>query len=85
MDRFLLLASRGLRAFGFGFAAVLIGVHLEHRGLPAGLIGLTLGLGLAAASLSGLASASLAARLAEKHCHQGGGIDRHHLGRPSSP
>lgn len=66
MDRFLLLASRGLRAFGFGFAAVLIGVHLERRGLSAGLIGLTLGLGLAAASLSGLASASLAARLSRR-------------------
>ena len=61
MDRALLLGARGLRAFGFGFAAVIIGVHLEKRGLPPGLIGLTVGLGLAAASLSGLASASLAA------------------------
>ena len=66
MDRFLLLATRGLRAFGFGFAAVLIGVNLERRGLPAGLIGLTLGAGLAAASLSGLGSASLAARLTRR-------------------
>ncbi len=66
MDRFLLLTSRGLRAFGFGFAAVLIGVHLERRGLPAGLIGLTLGIGLAAASLSGLVSAGLAARLSRR-------------------
>jgi len=63
MDRALLLGARGLRAFGFGFAAVLIGVHLERRGLSAGLIGLTVGLGLAAASLSGLASAGLAARV----------------------
>src|SRR6202022_3536510 len=63
MDRLLLLAARGLRAFGFGFAAVLIGVHLERRGLPAGLIGLTLGGGLAAASLSGVAGAGPAARL----------------------
>ena len=62
MDRALLLAARGLRAFGFGFSAVLIGVHLEHRGLSPALIGLTLGIGLAAASLSGLASAALAAR-----------------------
>ncbi len=66
MDRPLLLGARGLRAFGFGFAAVLIGVHLERRGLPAGLIGLTLGLGLAAASLSGLASASLASRMGRR-------------------
>lgn len=60
MDRALLFFARGLRAFGFGFSAVLIGIHLEHRGLSAGLIGLTLGLGLAAASLSGLASAWIA-------------------------
>jgi MFS family permease len=66
MDRLSLLAARGLRAFGFGFAAVLIGVHLERRGLPAGLIGLTLGIGLAAASLSGLASASLASRVGRR-------------------
>jgi MFS family permease len=63
MDRALLLATRGLRAFGFGFVAVLIGLHLERRGLSPGLIGLTLGIGLAAASLSGLASAALAARV----------------------
>jgi MFS family permease len=62
VDRSLLLATRGLRAFGFGFSAVLIGVHLERLGLSPGLIGLTLGIGLAAASLSGLASAALAAR-----------------------
>ena len=61
VDRRLLLTARGLRAFGFGFSAVLIGVHLERRGLSPLLIGVTLGIGLAAASLSGLASAWLAA------------------------
>jgi MFS family permease len=66
VDRALLLAARGLRAFGFGFSAVLIGVHLERRGLSGGLIGLTLGLGLAAASLSGLGSAKLAERLGRR-------------------
>jgi MFS family permease len=66
MDRALLLGSRGLRAFGFGFSAVLIGVYLEQRGLSPGLIGLTLGIGLAAASLSGLISASLAARFGRR-------------------
>src|SRR4029077_3198106 len=55
VDRRLLLASRGLRAFGFGFSAVLIALVLERRGLSPFLIGLTLGVGLAAASLSGLA------------------------------
>lgn len=66
MNRVLLLGARGLRAFGFGFAAVLIGVHLEKRGLPPALIGLSLGLGLAAASLSGLASAGLASRMGRR-------------------
>ena len=66
MDRSLLLGTRGLRAFGFGFSAVLVGVYLEARGLPPGLIGLTLGIGLAAASLSGLASASIAARFGRR-------------------
>jgi len=66
MDRALLFFARGLRAFGFGFSAVLIGIHLEHRGLSAGLIGLTLGLGLAASSLSGLASAWIAHRMGRR-------------------
>jgi MFS family permease len=66
MNRTLLLAARGLRAFGFGFAVVLIGIHLERRGLSAGLIGLTLGLGLATASLSGLAAAWAAARIGRR-------------------
>ena len=66
MDRRLLLAARGLRAFGFGFSAVLVGIHLERRGLSPGLIGLTLGLGLAASSLSGLAAAWAAARIGRR-------------------
>jgi MFS family permease len=66
VDRLLLLGARGLRAFAFGFSAVLIGIHLERRGLSPGLIGLTLGVGLAAASLSGLGSAALAARLGRR-------------------
>lgn len=66
MDRGLLLATRGLRAFGFGFSAVLVGIHLEHLGLAGGLIGVTLGLGLAAASLAGLAAAWSAARIGRR-------------------
>ena len=66
MDRALLFFTRGVRAFGFGFSAVLIGIHLEHRGLDATLIGVTLGVGLAAASLSGLASAWLAHRIGRR-------------------
>lgn len=65
-DRALLFSARGLRAFGFGFSAVLVGIHLEQRGLTPALIGLTLGIGLAASSLAGLASVSLAARIGRR-------------------
>lgn len=61
-DFALLLLARTLRAFGFGFAAVLVGIQLERRGLSPNLIGLTLTLGLAAASLLGLPLAVLASR-----------------------
>ena len=66
MDRALLLTARGLRAFGFGYAAVLLGIHLERRGLPPLGIGITLGVGLAAASLLGLASAWAASRIGRR-------------------
>ncbi len=65
-DRFLLLIERGLRAFAFGFSAVLVALHLEHAGLSPGLIGLTLGIGLAAASLTGLAAAALTVRIGRR-------------------
>jgi MFS family permease len=65
-DRVLLLSARGLRAFGFGFSAVLLGVHLERAGLAPAQIGLTLGIGLAAASLTGLVAAALARPLGRR-------------------
>jgi MFS family permease len=65
-DRGLLLAARGLRAFGFGFSAVLIGLYLERLGLSPVMIGVTLGIGLAASSLTGLGSVALAARLGRR-------------------
>jgi len=65
-DFALLLLTRTLRAFGFGFAAVLVAIHLERRGLSSGSIGVTLTLGLAAASLLGLLLAALAARLGRR-------------------
>ncbi|TMB47603.1 MAG: MFS transporter [Chloroflexi bacterium] len=65
-DRGLLLAARGLRAFGFGFSAVLVGLYLERLGLSPFLIGVTLGIGLAASSLTGLGSVALAARLGRR-------------------
>ena len=66
MDRLLLFGGRGARAFGFGFAAVLIGLHLERRGLSAPLIGVALGVALAASSLLGLAAAYVAARFGRR-------------------
>jgi MFS family permease len=53
---------------------VLIGVHLEMRGLDASLIGLTLGVGLAAASLSGLATTYLAARAGRRTALAASGV-----------
>lgn len=66
MDRVLLFAGRGARAFGFGFAAVLIGLHLEARGLSAPMIGIALGVALAAASVLGLGAAYVAARFGRR-------------------
>ena len=62
----MLLSARGLRGFGFGFSAVLVALHLERAGLSALLIGITLGIGLAAASLTGLASAAASARIGRR-------------------
>ncbi len=66
MDRRLLLTTRGLRAFGFGYSAVLVGIYLERHGLSPLAIGLTLGAGLAAASLLGLVAAWLAAKIGRR-------------------
>jgi MFS family permease len=65
-DYALLLVARVIRAFGFGFGAVLLGLHLERRGFSGALIGILLGIGLAAGSLSGLAFAALAARIGRR-------------------
>src|SRR2546428_768468 len=65
-DWALLLVARGLRAFGFGFAAVLVGLHLEHAGLSPVVIGLTVGLGLASASLTGLGAVVFAVRFGRR-------------------
>lgn len=65
-DRTLLLGTRGLRAFGFGFSAVLVGLLLESRGLSPGLIGLTVGIGLGASSLSGLAAVGMTAAVGRR-------------------
>jgi MFS family permease len=65
-DLRLLMATRALRAFGFGFAAVLLGIHLERRGLSPLLIGIVLTVGLLAAALTSLAAAGLSERLGRR-------------------
>jgi MFS family permease len=65
-DYQVLLTGRVLRAFGFGSAAVLLGLHLERHGLDPAEIGLCLTIGLLAAALSGLAAAALARRFGRR-------------------
>jgi MFS family permease len=65
-DFLLILLARVLRAFGFGVAAVLVGLHLERRGLSAGAIGVTLTIGLLAGALFGLVAAAAAARIGRR-------------------
>src|SRR5256886_17318795 len=59
----LILAARLLRAFGFGLAAVLIGLHLERRGLSPGAIGLVLTIGLLSAAIAGVLAAAVSSRI----------------------
>ncbi len=65
-DFALILAARLLRAFGFGMAAVLIGLHLERNGLTASVIGLVLSLGLLSAAIAGVIAATLSARIGRR-------------------
>jgi MFS family permease len=60
------LATRLLRAFAFGFAAVLIGILLEHRHLRPEQIGIALAIGLVAASLLGLPAAAASRRFGRR-------------------
>src|SRR5258708_5787422 len=56
-DLWILLSVRSIRAVGFGFSAILLGLYLQDRGLPPLQIGMVIALGLASASLTGLAAA----------------------------
>ena len=65
-DFFLLLSTRSVRAFAFGFSAVTVAIHLQARGLTATQIGVALAIGIATGSLSGLALAAIAARIGRR-------------------
>src|SRR2546426_565518 len=72
-DFALILAARLLRAFGFGLAAVLVGLHLERRGLSPGAIGLVLTIGLLSAAISGVVAAALSSRIGRRYTLAGAG------------
>ena len=65
-DFWLIVSARVLRAFGFGMSAVLVGLHLERRGLSATAIGFSLTIGLLAGALFGLAAAAASARIGRR-------------------
>jgi MFS family permease len=65
-DVALLTVSRVLRAFAFGFSAVLIGVHLQRRGLSSFEIGLAISVALLGAGVSGLGVAQVSGRIGRR-------------------
>ncbi len=73
-DFALILSARLLRAFGFGTAAVLVGLHLERRGLSAGAIGLILTIGLLSAAIAGVIAASTSSRIGRRSTLAGAGL-----------
>src|SRR5260370_8718152 len=73
-DFALILAARLLRAFGFGMAAVLVGLHLERRGLSAGAIGLVLSIGLLSAAIVGVIAAAVSSRIGRRDTLAGAGV-----------
>jgi len=73
-DLALILAARLLRAFGFGMAAVLVGLHLERRGLGASAIGLILTIGLLSAAIAGVLAATLSSRVGRRYTLAGAGL-----------
>jgi MFS family permease len=62
----LLLIGRILRAFAFGFSAILLGFQLQSRGLQPAQIGFVLAVGLASAALSGLLAALASSRFGRR-------------------
>lgn len=65
-DYGLLLGARLLRAFGFGWGAVVVGIHLERRHLRPFEIGVILAVALVSASMSGLVLAAASHRFGRR-------------------
>jgi len=62
----ILLSARVVRAFGFGFSAIVLGLHLQDRGLTPTQIGAVVAIAIAAASLTGLLAAAAAGRFGRR-------------------
>jgi MFS family permease len=73
-DYSILLITRLLRAFAFGLCAVLIGVHLELRGLTPEEIGAAITIGLLAAALTGLGFARLSVQIGRRNALSAAGL-----------
>jgi MFS family permease len=56
-DLRILFGVRSIRAFGFGFSAILVGLYLQDRHLAPFEIGVVIAVGLASASITGLGAA----------------------------
>ena len=65
-DLTLLIAARMLRAYAFGFSIVLFGLHLEHRGLSASMIGIVLASGLLGSAISSPLAAYVSNRIGRR-------------------
>ena len=65
-DLRLILSARLLRAGAFGMSAVVIGLHLQRRGLSSTAIGLILTIGLLSAAIGGVLAAALSSRIGRR-------------------
>jgi MFS family permease len=65
-DYRLLLASRLVRGFGFGFVSVLLGIYLQARGVSSAGVGAVLGVGVLAGSAYGLPMATLSGKVGRR-------------------
>ena len=65
-DYRLLLASRLVRGFGFGFVSVLLGIYLQAHGVSSAGVGVVLGIGVLAGSAYGLPMAALSGKVGRR-------------------
>lgn len=73
-DLRLILAARLLRASAFGMSAVVIGLHLQRRGLSSAVIGLILTIGLLSAAIGGVLAAALSSRIGRRRTLAAAGV-----------